>query len=60
MNQETPVRVNLPSGKFTVNFVGADGKPDSRTVTVDAANKGSINLEGVDASDIEKIVSSSN
>ncbi len=60
VNQETPVRVNLPSGKFAVNFVGADGKPDSRTVTVDKANHGSINLEGVDANDIEKIVSSSN
>ena len=55
VNKETPIRVPLASGDYTVNLTGPDGKPAILKVTVSKANPGiGLNqvFEGVSANEI--------
>ena len=55
INKETPIRVLLPSGDYTVNLTGPDGKATSQKVTISKANPGiGVNqiFEGVSANEI--------
>jgi serine/threonine protein kinase len=59
VNQETPIRVNLPSGEYTVNATDPDGKPMSQAIQVDKSAPGSVSLV-VEAVSANEIVQSSN
>lgn len=60
VNSETPIRVALPSGDFTVNGTTADGQPVKQDVTVSKASPGSITLGTGGAINADDIVKSSN
>lgn len=54
VNQETPVRVNLPAGDFTVNLLKPDGTPAKETIKVAKGNPQSVSpiFESVSANEI--------
>jgi hypothetical protein len=62
VNQETPVRVQLPSGDFTVNATGPDGKQVTQPIQVSKGSPGSMTLAVAPVSEDDKksIVQSSN
>jgi hypothetical protein len=59
VNQETPIRVLLPSGDYTVNATDPDGKPMSQAIQVNKSAPGSVSLV-VEAVSANEIVQSSN
>jgi hypothetical protein len=56
VNQETPVRVNLPAGDFVVNLTKPDGSPEKQTIKVAKGSPVSIApvFEAVSANEIVK------
>ncbi|HUQ49733.1 MAG TPA: protein kinase [Terriglobales bacterium] len=54
VNQETPVRVPLPSGEFTITFAKPDGTPATEKITVNKNQPGSVSpvFESVSANEI--------
>jgi len=56
VNQETPVRVNLPAGDFTVNLTKPDGTPAQETIKVARGVPASVSpvFEAVSANEIVK------
>jgi serine/threonine-protein kinase len=61
VNQETPVRVALPSGDYTVNATDADGKPMTQGIQVSKTAPGSVTLgQAIDRKGADEIVQSSN
>src|SRR5206468_3816034 len=61
VNQETPIRVLLPSGDYTVNATDPDGKPMSQAIQVSKSSPGNLSLgEPVTTNGANEIVQSSN
>jgi hypothetical protein len=59
VNQETPLRVPLPAGEYTVNATDPDGKPMSQSIQITKSTPGQVNLV-VEAVSANEIVQSSN